>query len=75
MEVTNQSHLNCREAQRWQNPSSSSDAVSGSKLHSLTQENVPLSREAVVSTYADVFPGFGKFPGDPYKLRLKPNSI
>ena len=27
------------------------------------------------STYADVFQGLGKFPGEPYKLRLKPDAV
>ena len=27
------------------------------------------------TTYADVFQGLGKFPGDPYKLRLKPDAV
>ena len=26
-------------------------------------------------TYADVFQGLGKFPGEPYKLRLKPDAV
>ena len=34
----------------------------------------PLTKESVISVYSDVFQGLGKFPGDPYKLRLKPNS-
>ena len=55
--------------------SSSRDAVPGSKLHSISLENGPLLREAVISVYADVFQGLGKFLGEPYKLRLKPNSI
>ena len=70
------SHLNCRDTQQTvELVKSSRDAVPGSKLHSISLENGPLSREAVISTYADVFHGLGKFPGDPYKLRLKPNSI
>ena len=27
------------------------------------------------STYADVFQGLGKFLGEPYKLRLKPDAV
>ena len=37
-------------------------------------ENGPLMKESVTSVYSDVFQGLGKFQGDPYKLRLKPNS-
>ena len=36
---------------------------------------MPLTQEKVESTYADVFQGLGKFPGDPYKLRLKPDAF
>ena len=34
-----------------------------------------LTQEKVESTYADVFQGLGKFPGEPYKLRLKPDAV
>ena len=74
-EALNQPHLNYRDTQKTVESSSfPRDAVSGSKFPSLTAENGPISKESVVSTYADVFHGLGKFPGDPYKLRLKPNS-
>ena len=69
-------HSNCRDApQTVESVKSSRDAVLGSKLHSISLENGPLLREAVISTHVDVFQGLGKFPGEPYKLRLKPNSI
>ena len=29
----------------------------------------------IETTYQDVFQGLGKFPGEPYKLRLKENSV
>ena len=29
----------------------------------------------IETTYEDVFQGLGKFPGEPYKLRLKENYI
>ena len=54
---------------------SSSDRVVGSNNHSLSIADLPLTQEKVETTYADVFQGLGKFPGDPYKLRLKPDAI
>ena len=48
---------------------------SDSNNHSLSIADLPLTKEKVKSTYADVFQGLGKFPGDPYKLRLKPDAI
>ena len=38
-------------------------------------EDLPLTQEKVETTYADVFQGLGKFPGEPYKLRLKPDAV
>ena len=54
---------------------SSSDRVVGSNYHSFSIADLPLRQEKVESTYADVFQGLGKFPGDPYKLRLKPDAV
>ena len=54
---------------------SSSDRVVGSNYHSLSIADLPLTQDKVESTYADVFQGLGKFPGDPYKLRLKPDAV
>ena len=48
---------------------------SGSNNHSLSVADLPLTQEKVESTYADVFQGLGKFPGDPYNLRLKPDAV
>ena len=48
---------------------------SGSNNPSLSIADLPLTQEKVESTYADVFQGLGKFPGDPYKLRLKPDAV
>ena len=56
-------------------PESNSNSVSGSTLQSLSIADLPLTQEKVESTYADVFQGLGKFPGEPYKLRLKPDAI
>ena len=50
---------------------SSSDRVVGSNNHSLSIADLPLTQEKVETTYADIFQGLGKFPGEPYKLRLK----
>ena len=54
---------------------SSSDRVVGSNNHSLSIADLPLTQEKVETTYADVFQGLGKFPGDLYKLRLKPDAV
>ena len=54
---------------------SSSVRVVGSNNHSLSIADLPLTQEKVETTYADVFQGLGKFPGDPYKLRLKPDAV
>ena len=54
---------------------SSSDRVVGSNNHSLSIADLPLTQEKVESTYADIFKGLGKFPGEHYKLRLKPDAV
>ena len=54
---------------------SSSVRVAGSNNHSLSVTDLPLTQDNVESTYADVFQGLGKFPGEPYKLRLKPDAV
>ena len=54
---------------------SSSVRVAGSNNHSLSITDLPLTQEKVETTYADVFQGLGKFPGEPYKLRLKPDAV
>ena len=54
---------------------SSSDRVVGSNNHSLSIADLPLTQDKVESTYADIFQGLGKFPGEPYKLRLKPDAV
>ena len=48
---------------------------SGSNKPSLSITHLPLTQDKVESTYADVFQGLGKFPGEPYKLRLKPDAV
>ena len=58
-----------------ESPESSSDHVAGSNNPSLSITDLPLTQEKVETTYADVFQGLGKFPGEPYKLRLKPDAV
>ena len=58
-----------------ESPDSSSDHVVGSNNPSLSIADLPLTQEKVESTHADIFQGLGKFPGDPYKLRLKPDAV
>ena len=70
------SQMNCASISNTaESPESSSDRVVGSNNHSLSIADLPLTQEKVESTYADVFQGLGKFPGDPYKLRLKPDAV
>ena len=47
----------------------------GSTKQSLSITDLPLTQEKVESTYADMFQGLGKFLGEPYKLRLKPDAV
>ena len=70
------SQMNCANISNTaKSPEFSPDRVVGSNNTSLSIANLPLTQEKVESTYADVFQGLGKFPGDPYKLRLKPDAI
>ena len=70
------SHMNCASISDTADSSdSSSDSVVGSNYHSLPITDLPLTQEKVETTYADVFQGLGKFPGEPYKLRLKPDAV
>ena len=70
------SQMNCASiSDTAESPESSSDCVVGSNNHSLSIADLPLTQEKVESTYADVFQGLGKFPGEPYKLRLKPDAV
>ena len=54
---------------------SSIPSSNDSNKQSLSITDLPLTQEKVESTYADVFQGLGKFPGEPYKLRLKPDAV
>ena len=69
------SQMNCASISNTaESPDSSSDHVVGSNNPSLSIADLPLTQEKV-STYADIFQGLGKFPGDPYKLKLKPDAV
>ena len=70
------SQMNCASiSDTAETPDSSSVHVVGSNNHSLSITDLPLTQEKVETTYADVFQGLGKFPGEPYKLRLKPDAV
>ena len=70
------SQMNCASISNTaETPDSSSVRVAGSNNHSLSITDLPLTQEKVETTYADVFQGLGKFPGEPYKLRLKPGAV
>ena len=53
----------------------STNSQDSSNKPTLSITDLPLTQEKVESTYADVFQGLGKFPGEPYKLRLKPDAV
>ena len=73
---TDRSQMNCASiSDTAKTPGSSSVRVVGSNNHSLSITDLPLTQEKVETTYADVFQGLGKFPGEPYKLRLKPDAV
>ena len=70
------SQMNCASTPNTaESPDSSSDHTVGSNNPSLSITDLPLTQEKVESLYADVFQGLGKFPGEPYKLRLKPDAV
>ena len=74
--MEDRSQVNCASiSDTAESPEFSSDCVAGSNNHSLSTAHLPLTQEKVESTYADVFQGLGKFPGEPYKLRLKPDAV
>ena len=70
---TETAQMHVASGQNMQNSPVSSDQ--GSNNQSLSIADLPLTQEKVESTYADVFQGLGKFPGEPYKLRLKPDAV
>ena len=78
-EADSSSQMNCAStpntAESPESPDFSPKHVVGSNYHSLSITDLPLTQEKVETTYADVFQGLGKFPGEPYKLRLKPDAV
>ena len=73
---TDRSQIYCASISHTADSSDSSPKhVVGSNYHSLSITDLPLTQEKVETTYADVFQGLGKFPGEPYKLRLKPDAV
>ena len=44
-------------------------------IHPDNLKSKPLTQEMIETTYQDMFQGLGKFPGEPYKLRLKENYV
>ena len=70
------SQMNCASISNTaESPDSSPKHIVGSNNPSLSIADLPLTQEKVESTYVDVFQGLGKFPGEPYKLRLKPDAV
>ena len=55
--------------------SNTTETPDSSNNPSLSIADLTLTQEKVETTYADVFQGLGKFPGEPYKLRLKPDAV
>ena len=76
LSTEDRSQMNCASIPNTaETPDSSSDRVVGSNNPSLSIADLPLTQEKVESTYADVFQGLGKFPGEPCKLILKPDTV
>ena len=70
------SQMNCASISKTaESPETQISSNTGSNKPSLSVVDLPLTQEKVESTYADVFQGLGKFPGEPYKLRLKPDAV
>ena len=76
LSTEDRSQMNCASISNTaKSPISPSDHIVGSNNPSLSITDLPLTQEKVESTYADIFQGLGKFPGEPYKLRLKPDAV
>ena len=70
------SQMNCASISKMvESPETQISLNSDSNKPSLSVVDLPLTQEKVESTYADIFQGLGKFPGEPYKLRLKPDAV
>ena len=70
---TETAQMHVASGQNIQNSPVSSDKGSNKQSRSIT--DLRLTQEKVESTYADVFQGLGKFPGEPFKLKLKPDAV
>ena len=76
MSTEDRSQMNCASIPNMaESPESSSDLIVGSNNPSRSIADLPLTQEKVESTHADVFQGLGKFSGESYKLRLKPDTV
>ena len=53
----------------------SSPAPGNKSIDPETVKYVPLTESMVTDVYADIFQGLGKFPGEPYKFKLKPGAV
>ena len=53
----------------------SSPAPGNKSIDPETVKDVPLTESMVTDVYADIFQGLGKFPGEPYKFKLKPGAV
>ena len=70
------SQMNCASISMMaESPETQISLNSDSNKPSLSVVDLPLTQEKVESAYVDVFQGLGKFPGEPYKLRLKPDAV
>ena len=70
------SQMNCASiSEMAESPGTPISLKNGTNNHSFSIADLPLTQEKVETAYADIFQGLGKFPGDPYKLRLKPDAV
>ena len=53
----------------------SSPAPGNKSIDPETVKDVPLTESMIKDVYADIFQGLGKFPGEPYKFRLKSDAV
>ena len=53
----------------------SSPAPGNKSIDPETVKDVPLTESMIKDVYADIFQGLGKFPGEPYKFKLKPDAV
>ena len=68
--VHDDSSLHC------QNEGTERDPHFSSKKQKISKDQLqgtPLTKQAILEVYSDIFTGIGKFPSDPYKFQLKPN--